>query len=169
MSDASASSSRQVMPPYSHMITVFHPPTQTEAAVFASLIEATREQTLAFTLEILLAVTPSGPQEIVQSPSLDFVEPDRRETLRIPLSLPARLETMRRQEPGTRLQAQVMDLSRTGACLLVKEHPEASTTIASPFTLLRLIETVSFVPMTLVPRIPRSPQRSSGQSQTQRL
>ena len=120
----SASSSRQAMPPYSHMITVFHPPTQTEAAVFASLIEAAREQTLAFTLEILLAVTPSGPQEIVQSPSLDFVEPDRREALRIPLSLPARLETMRRQEPGTRLHAQVMDLSRTGACLLVKEHPE---------------------------------------------
>ena len=29
------------------------------------------------------------------------------------------------QEPGTRLQAQVMNLSRSGACIVARERPEA--------------------------------------------
>ena len=117
--------SQTAIPSYSHMIIVaFQPPKQTEAAVLASLIEAAREQSLAFTLEILLATPARASQATAQSAVPDFVEQDRREAIRIPLSLPARLETMHRQEPASRLVAQVVNLSRTGACLVVKEHPD---------------------------------------------
>ncbi|HKE61467.1 MAG TPA: PilZ domain-containing protein [Nitrospira sp.] len=109
--------------PYLHMIVTFDPPTPTEAAVLASMIQAAREHTLTFTLEILLPATPPGFRKPVQTPS-DFIEHDRRETLRIALALPARLETMRRQEPASRLVAQLINLSRTGVCLLVNERPE---------------------------------------------
>ena len=108
---------------YMHMIVAFDPPTQTEAAVLSSMIQAAREHTLTFTLEVLLPATPPGFRKPAQTPS-DFIEQDRREALRIALALPARLETIRRQEPASRLVAQLINLSRTGACLLVNEHPE---------------------------------------------
>ena len=109
--------------PYIHMIVAFVPPSQTEAAVLSSMIQATREHTLTFTLEILLPVTPPGFRKAAQAPS-DFMEQDRREAVRIALSLPVRLETIRRPEPANRLAAQLMNLSRTGTCLLVNERPE---------------------------------------------
>lgn len=116
--------SQTAIPSYSYMIVAFQPPRATEAAVLASLIEAAREQSLAFTLEILLAAPARVSQAPAQSPVRDFVEQDRREAVRIPLSLPARLETMHRQEPVNRLVAQVVNLSRTGACLVVRERPD---------------------------------------------
>ena len=109
----------------SHIIIVFHALQQTEAAVLSSLIAAAREQSLAFTLEILLAAGALGAQASGSiSPSADPAHHDRRETLRVSLAVPVRLETPRHQEPVRRLTAQMVNLSRDGACLLVQERPE---------------------------------------------
>jgi len=106
----------------SHIITIFHPLKQTETAVLASLIEAAREQSLTFTLEILLSAGLPGVQASeAQEPSSYH---DRRETLRVSLAIPVRLETTRHREPASRLTAQMINLSRNGACLLVKVRPE---------------------------------------------
>ncbi len=99
-------------------------PNQTEAAVLASLIAAAHERSLAFTLDIHLPIPAALPQ--TDRPlSFDLAEYDRRETVRVSTALPARLETTSQQEPATRLQAQVMNLSRSGACIVAQERPEA--------------------------------------------
>ncbi|HSB45039.1 MAG TPA: PAS domain S-box protein [Nitrospira sp.] len=108
-----------------HIVIVFHPPRHTEAAVLASLIDAARERSLGFTLEVFLAAGPPERKAAGPKPVPDAVpDHDRREALRVSLALPLRLETVRHQEPASRLVAQMMNLSRDGACLLVKERPE---------------------------------------------
>ena len=106
----------------SHSIIVFHSLRETEKAVLSSLIEAAREQSLTFTLEILLAAGPSGSQGT--EPEEPPPDHDRRETLRVSLAIPVRLETARHREPAGRLIARMVNLSRNGACLLVQERPE---------------------------------------------
>jgi len=108
--------------PESHIITVFHPLNETEKAVLASLIEAAREQSLTFTLEILLAAAPPGAR--ATGATEPTVEHDRRESLRVSLAIPLRLETTRHREPASRLIARMVNLSRNGACLLVEEYPD---------------------------------------------
>ena len=109
--------------PESLLIVQFHGATQTETAVLASLIAAAHERSLAFTLDVRLRMAPAY-QEAGQAPPFDLAEHDRRETVRLPTALSARLETTSRPEPLSRLPAQVMNLSRSGACLLVRERPE---------------------------------------------
>ena len=106
------------------LIIQFRDVNQTETAVFASLIAAARERSLIFTLDIRLPVAP-GPREHAQPVSLDLVEHDRRETVRVATALPARLGTVLRQEPGARISAQVINLSRSGACLITQDQPQA--------------------------------------------
>jgi PAS domain-containing protein/SAM-dependent methyltransferase len=105
------------------LIVRFREPDQTETAVFASLISAAHERSLTFTLDIRIPVA-SRAQEPAARGSFDLAEHDRRETVRVPSALPARLATEFRQEPGARVAAQVMNLSRSGACMLVQEQPE---------------------------------------------
>lgn len=108
-----------------HIVMVFHPPKQTEAAVLASLIDAARERLLSLTFEVLLAAGPPGGQAAgPKDVPVETADHDRREVLRVSLALPLRLETMRHQEPASRLVAQMVNLSRDGACVLVKEQPE---------------------------------------------
>ena len=110
-------------PSGAQLIIRFREPNQTETAVFASLIAAAHERSLTFALDIRIPVS-SAPQEYAAVSSLDLAEHDRRETVRLPSALPARVATALRQEPGARLPAQVMNLSRSGACLLVQEGPQ---------------------------------------------
>jgi len=105
------------------LIIQFHESTQTETAVLASLIAAAHERALTFSLDIRLPVTPS-PLDYAQPLSFDPAGHDRRETVRLPTALPARVGTTLRPEPAARLPAQVMNLSRSGACLVVLEQPE---------------------------------------------
>ena len=112
-------------PPDAQLIIRFHEANQIETAVFDSLIAAARERSLTFTLDIRIpvAVASAAQPHPVRS-SLDLREHDRRETIRVPSALPARVATALRQEPGARLAAQITNLSRSGACMLVQEGPE---------------------------------------------
>jgi PAS domain S-box-containing protein len=106
------------------LIVQFVAATQTETAVLASLIAAARERSLSFSLDVRLPA--AAPDEGRGTPrAFDLAEYDRRETVRVPTALTARLETASRQEPATRLPARVLNLSRSGACLVAGEHPEA--------------------------------------------
>jgi PAS domain S-box-containing protein len=110
--------------PQSHIIIVFHAVNPTEAAVLSSLVEAARERSLTFTIEVLLAAGPLSSQATGQEPPVNLTGHDRREAIRVPLSLPARLETPLHPQPASRLAAQVTNLSRHGACAFVKERSE---------------------------------------------
>lgn len=99
---------------------------QTETAILASLIAAARERALTFTLDIRIPVS-SGLQEHgrpAQPFAFDLVEHDRREAVRVSTALSARLATTLRQEPGARLPAQVINLSRSGVCIVAQERPD---------------------------------------------
>ena len=110
--------------PLQQLILVFHALKATESAVLASMIEGVKDQSLTFTLEILLAAGPLGTQPSSQTLLPIPTEQDRREAIRVPLMQPAQLETRYRQDPASRLTAQLVNISRTGACLLVKERSE---------------------------------------------
>ena len=121
---SSGTDSRRSVPPETHLIVHFREPTPTETAVLASLIAAACERSLTFSLDVRLPRAP-GLEATGQPLSFDLAEHDRRETVRIPTALNARLETRHRQEPANRLQAQVINLSRSGACCVVGARPEA--------------------------------------------
>ena len=110
--------------PDAQLIVQFTGSNQTETAVLASLIAAAHERALAFTLDIHLPTSAALPQ--TDRPlSFDLAEYDRRETVRVSTALAARLETTPQQDVGTRLQAHVMNLSRSGACIVTQQRPEA--------------------------------------------
>jgi len=121
---AAASGIQLSIQPDTRLIVQFTGPNQTERAVLASLIAATHERSLAFTLDIHLPI-PAILPHADRPPSFDLAEYDRRETVRVSTALPVRLQTTFRQEHGTRLQAQVINLSRSGACIVGRERPEA--------------------------------------------
>ncbi|HET9846658.1 MAG TPA: PilZ domain-containing protein [Nitrospira sp.] len=110
--------------PASHLIVVLNRTPQIEAAVLTSMITATHERSLLFTLDIRLAAAPTGTLEAGRGFAFNLTDDDRREAVRIPLGLPARLETSRRPEPADRIPAQVTNLSRSGAALLIQARPE---------------------------------------------
>ncbi len=112
-------------PEQSHLVMRLHALPHTETAVLASLIEAAQERSLDFSLEVLLAAGALGAQASgAKQLPVDFTDHDRRETLRVPVTLPVRLETSNHREPANRLAAQMVNLSRQGASLLVKGRPE---------------------------------------------
>jgi PAS domain S-box-containing protein len=100
---------------------------QSETAIFASLIAAARERALSFTLDIRIPVSSGLPEHgrPDQPMTFDLAEHDRRESVRVPTALPVRLGTALRQEAGARLPAQVINLSRSGVCIVLQERPEA--------------------------------------------
>jgi PAS domain S-box-containing protein len=107
--------------PDAYLILAFNQTPQTEAAVLASLIAAAGERSLLFAFDIRLAVAPMARPDIGPRLPLELGAYDRRETVRIPLSLAARLETTGREEPANRLEAQVTNLSRSGMCVLIQQ------------------------------------------------
>jgi len=104
----------------------FRESSQTEIAVFASLIAAARERALTFTLDVRIPVPAAPPEQGKpdQSLAFDLAEHDRRESVRVATALPARLGTALRQEPAARLPAQVTNLSRSGARVVLTESSE---------------------------------------------
>ena len=109
--------------PSHHLVLVFSAPQPQEAAVLASLVEAARERSLAFTLEAQLSVAPqSQPLETTAAPTVG-VETDQREAVRLRFTLPARLDVTDQFGSTRRLSALVIDMSRTGACLEIHPPP----------------------------------------------
>jgi len=94
------------------LILVFDTPSDSDASVLGSFVEAAREQSLSFSLDVHLTSTTAD-----RTPPAPYGD-DRRETVRVPLALPARLEAPPASGQN-RLIARVVDLSRQGACLIV--------------------------------------------------
>ncbi len=82
--------SLQTKTPVSHLIVTFEPPKREEAAVLASLVQAAQEQTLPFSLEVLLAAEPqvelTATNPLVPSEREDY---DPREAVRVVLTAPS--------------------------------------------------------------------------------
>jgi len=106
-------------PSVGRLVIVFKPPQPMEAAILSSMIEAARERSVAFSLEAILTAAPLQAPSV--SPPLDQEPSDqeRRESLRVALSVSVRLETAIHREPGARLAARTINISRDGACLAV--------------------------------------------------
>lgn len=99
------------------LILIFEPPSDSDSSVLASFVEAAREQSLSFSLDVQLTSTAAD------RPSPSSYGDDRREIVRVPLVLPARLDA----DPligQDRLIARVVDISRQGACLIVNAGPD---------------------------------------------
>jgi PAS domain S-box-containing protein len=109
--------------PSHHLILVFSPPRQQEAAVLASLIEAARERSLVFTLEVQLSADPQLQLSETAQPTTVWFEADQREAVRLRFTLPARLDATDQFGSLRQLSALITDMSRTGACLEVHPPP----------------------------------------------
>jgi PAS domain S-box-containing protein len=118
--------------PVSHLVVSFESPKREEAAVLASLIQAAQEQTLPFSLEVLLA---AGPQvELTATSPLVPSEReayDQREAVRVVVKLPVRLDVIDPTGHPHRLVAQTSNLSRDGACLHLNARPELLSGLAT--------------------------------------
>jgi PAS domain S-box-containing protein len=109
--------------PVTRVIIVFKTPPPTETAILTSMIEAAREQSVAFSLDVLLTARSAGASTSETLQPQDLSDYDRRESVRVTLTLPIRLETDQLREPANRLVAKTLNISRDGACLLVKASP----------------------------------------------
>lgn len=100
----------------------FIPAGEIEQKILASVIEEARNRTLPLTLEALLSI----PEESLALPLPGDGEArgrDHREALRVRVALPARLEMSSLAPTAQRPLALMMNLSRSGACLQMKEAP----------------------------------------------
>ena len=118
--------------PISHLVVVFDSPKREEAAVLASLVQAAQEQTLPFSLEVLLAaeqqddLTATNP--LVPNEREDF---DQREAVRVVVRLPVQLDVKDQSGRLHRLAALTTNLSRDGACLHLNARPELLSGLAT--------------------------------------
>jgi PAS domain S-box-containing protein len=118
--------------PASQLIVTFEPPKLEEGAVLTSLVQAAREQTLPFSLEVLLAAEPQN--ELTAGNLLvpgDKEIYDPREAVRVALQLPVRLELTDPAGKSYRFEALTTNLSRDGACLHLNARPELMSGIAT--------------------------------------
>ncbi|MGH7181404.1 MAG: PilZ domain-containing protein, partial [Nitrospiraceae bacterium] len=111
--------------PTSELVIIFDLPKREEAAVLASLIQAAKEQNSPFSLEVLLAAGPqiewTAANPLVQSEREYF---DQRESVRVVVSTPVRLDVMDRTGHSHHLAALTINFSRGGACLHLNARPE---------------------------------------------
>ena len=117
--------SLQTKTPVSQLIVTFEPPKREEAAVLSSLIHAAQEQTVPFSLEVLLATGPqfelTAGNSLVPSKREYF---DQREAVRVVGNLPVQLDLIDHTGHPHRLAARMINLSRNGACLLFTARTE---------------------------------------------
>ncbi len=124
--------SLQTKTPASQLIVTFEPSKQEESAVLASLVQAAQEQTLPFSLEVLLAEEPQ-----VELTTINPLFPgeredyDPREAVRVPLQLPVQLEVVDSSGKSYRLEALTSNFSRDGACLHLNARPDLLRGIAT--------------------------------------
>lgn len=124
--------SLQTKTPASQLIVTFEPPKLEEGAVLTSLVQAAREQTLSFSLEVLLAAEPQN--ELTAGIPLvpeDREDYDPREAVRVALQLPVRLDLTDPSGENYRFEALTTNLSRDGACLHLNARPELLGGIAT--------------------------------------
>jgi PAS domain S-box-containing protein len=118
--------------PVSHLVIVFASPKRQEAAVLASLVQAAQEQTLPFSIEVLLATEPqvelTATNPLVPSERENY---DQREAVRVVVRLPVRLDVMDHTGHPHRLTALTINLSRDGACLHVNARPALLSGLAT--------------------------------------
>lgn len=95
-----------------------------EQQVLTSLIEEARARTLSLTLEALLTL-PEGPAPDRSAGDDGITEPDHRESLRVRVALPARVETGAAAPESQRPLALVVNVSRGGAALQMRQEPGA--------------------------------------------
>jgi PAS domain S-box-containing protein len=118
--------------PVSHLVIVFDSPKREESAVLASLVHAAQEETLPFSLEVLLAAGPQVELTAITAPELheqkDF---DLREAVRVALQLPVRLDVTDSTGRSYLLEALTTNLSRDGACLHLNVRPELLSSTAT--------------------------------------
>lgn len=98
-----------------------------EQKVLAALMEEARARTLSVTLEALLSLPEDFTAVLLPSPSREpaSVGKDHRETLRVRVALPARIDAASLDSAAQRPLALVINLSRGGASLQLKQAPGA--------------------------------------------
>jgi PAS domain S-box-containing protein len=118
--------------PVSHLVVVFDSPKREEAAVLASLVQAAQEQTLPFSLEVLLAAEQQDDLTATNLLVLNEREHyDPREAIRVAVRFPVQLDVMDRSGRLHRLAALTTNLSRDGACLHLNARPELLSGLAT--------------------------------------
>jgi len=118
--------------PVSHLVIAFNLSKREEASVLASLIQAAQEQTLPFSLEVLLAAGPqiglTATTPLVPNEREDY---DSREAVRVTVKLPVQLDVTDHTGHPHRLAALTINLSRNGACLHLNARPELLSGLAT--------------------------------------
>ncbi|BCA57032.1 hypothetical protein W02_41720 [Nitrospira sp. KM1] len=105
------------------LVIAFDPLRPAEAAILSSLVAAAKDRSVALSLDMLLAtdteIPPQSPPAVSEAPQ----DEERRESVRVQLALPVRIEASGYQEPGNRLVAHICDISRDGAGVIAKIDP----------------------------------------------
>jgi SAM-dependent methyltransferase len=118
--------------PVSHLVIVFDSPKRQEAAILASLVQAAQEQTLPFSIEVLLATGPEVELTATNPPVPNEREDyDQRETVRVIVRLPVRLDVIDHTGHPQRLTALTINLSRDGVCLHINDRPALLSGLAT--------------------------------------
>jgi PAS domain S-box-containing protein len=118
--------------PISKLVVVFDLPKREEAAVLASLIQAAKERTSPFSLEVVLEAGPQLEWAAVNPPVQTEQEYfDRREAVRVGVSTPVRLDVIDHTGRSHRLAALMVNFSRGGACLHLNARPELLSGLAT--------------------------------------
>src|SRR5262245_7213689 len=110
--------------PTSQLVIIFDSPKREEAAVLASLIQAAKNRTLPFSLEVLLTAEPhlDLPADYPLIPdNLEYF--DQRESVRVVMTTPVRLDVADSTGHSHRLAALTVNFSRGGTCLRLNAHP----------------------------------------------
>lgn len=118
-------------PPSTRLAFRFTSESDMERKVLASLMEEARARTLSVTLEALLSL-PDHLTELPAPPALPASGGrDHRETLRVRVALPARIDTPSLEVTAQRPLGLVINISRGGACLQMKQAPGAVKDVLS--------------------------------------
>lgn len=101
----------------------FTSPNDVVQKVLASLIDEARRRTLSLTVEALLSVAEDANDPSPALGETDLRGTDHRETVRVRVALPVRLDTPSLGAPAHRPLGLVVNFSRSGACLQMKQTP----------------------------------------------
>lgn len=114
-------------------LLAFHFTTEsdTEQKILTSLIDEARDRTLSLTVEALLSLPEDSPNLPSRTVELEHRGTDHREAVRVRVALPARIETSSLDVTAQRPLGLVVNLSRGGACLQMKQVPEAVNEVIS--------------------------------------
>lgn len=99
---------------------------ETEQKVLASFIEAARERLIPFAVEALLALPDNQDAGDPGALEPDLRGIDHREAIRVRSALPVAVETSVGAAPAKPALGLVVNVSRLGACLIMKSAPGAA-------------------------------------------